>query len=583
MERSDKMAARAVSAEEVIDRIYEVAVDPSRYEELLDHWEAMMAARRLVDGTADPRLRQFAGHFERAGQVLNRVVAEPDATSPAAMLARIDRVAAFTADRNLIVTGVNEAAVQTLGVTTGAGVTDLALGPGEAGYLAGQIGRMFGANREGPVVVRAHAARADRIVVLHLRLVRPEAAAPFVIAVTSELGWPAGFSEMLATAFDLTPAETDVVRVLAEGQSITQIADGRGRSVETIRAQLKAIMGKTETRSQAELVRLTLSTMELAQFSEQATRHLTDTSKGFGTLEPRPFRHIVLPDGRRLDYLVLGDPDGRPVLYFPLDYGLCRWPASAEAEAARQGIKVVVAIRPGYGQSTPIPRRAPYVAQIVEDLVRLLDHLNIGQVPLLTLGSDAYLAIALHAAYPERVRALIACGGVLPLDRPDQYQRMDKWHRFILAGARYTPSLLPFMVKAGFALARRLGKRGFIHAVYGNSPADIATFEDPEVYEAIVCGSEVALSESHSAHDAFTREVIAQETTDWTEEIAALRGAIPVHYLNGLQDPRTPAETLAEHCADYPWIDFRIHPDAGQLLFFLKWRDVLALLLRYLD
>ena len=34
------------STDDVIDRIYEVAVDPSRYERLLDHWEAMIAPRR---------------------------------------------------------------------------------------------------------------------------------------------------------------------------------------------------------------------------------------------------------------------------------------------------------------------------------------------------------------------------------------------------------------------------------------------------------------------------------------------------------------------------------------------------------
>jgi hypothetical protein len=42
-----------------------------------------------------------------------------------------------------------------------------------------------------------------------------------------------------------------------------------------------------------------------------------------------------------------------------------------------------------------------------------------------------------------------------------------------------------------------------------------------------------------------------------------------------LQDPEVHADTLAEHQRKYPWIDFRVYPDAGQLLFFLKWRDIL--------
>lgn len=579
--------ASAALADAVIDRLYEVAVDPTRYEALLDHWEAMISPRRAAAAgslTDHPPLglKQFDGHFQRADQVLDRVIRDPGADGSDAMLARIDRAAAFVVSRDLIVTGANAAAAAVLGVTRGARVTDLALGEGEAGFLAARIQRMFQANQEGQAVIRSRSARADRLIVLHLRLVRPGAGAAYVIAVTSEMGWPRGFSDVLRAAFDLTPAEGEVMRALAEGQLLTDIAEGRGRSVETVRAQLKSIMAKTETRSQSELVRLTLSTMEMAHFWDEATSALPETSQGFGTLEPRTFRTMTLPDGRRMDYLILGDPDGRPCLFLPLDYGLIRWPATAEAEAARRGIRVIVPVRAGYGASTSLPGNAPYLLQLVEDHVRLLDHLGVGQVPLVTLGGDSIKAIALHAAYPERVSAIICAAGVLPLSRPEQYERMDKWHRFILAGARYTPHLLPFMVKAGFALARRLGKRGFIHAVYGKSTADVATFEIPEVFEAMVCGSEVALSDAHTAHDAFAREVIAHETTDWSDEMAGLQGAVPVYLLNGLQDPQVPPDTLAEFRRDYPWINFRVYPDAGQLLFFLKWRDVLPLIERHL-
>lgn len=159
---------------------------------------------------------------------------------------------------------------------------------------------------------------------------------------------------------------------------------------------------------------------------------------------------------------------------------------------------------------------------------------------------------------------------------------MDKWHRFILAGARYTPHLLPFMVKAGFALAKRLGKRGFLHAVYGKSDADMNTIANGEVFEALVVGSEVCLSDTHSAHDSFAREVIAHETTDWTEAVLAFKERIPFIMMNGLQDPQMAAETLADFRRDYPWIEFDVFPDAGQLLFFAKWRQVLDRVMPFL-
>ncbi len=583
MAKEDENSTQDFLADEVIGNLYEVAVDPTRYETLLDHWEEMMRPQRAVaNEAAQPLLRQFESHFQRADQVLERAINQSATTGAAAMLAQIERTAAFVVDRNLIVTAVNTAAAGVLGVTRGARVSDIALAPGESELLARQIDRMMQGNSAVPVVVRSRSARADRLIVLHLRLVRPVHDPAFVIAVTSEMGWPRGFSDVLRAAFDLSPAEVEVVRALAEGQVLAEIADTRNRSLDTVRAQLKSIMAKTETRSQTELVRLTLSTMELAHSSAEDTEHLPEASTGFGTLEPRPYYSMVLPDNRRLDYLILGDPQGRPLVFFPLDYGLVRWPASAEAEAARRAIKIIVAVRPGYGGSTPVPKGTPHIMQVVDDIEFLLDKLGVGQVPFMTLGGDSFIAMAYYSVYPERIKALIACGGVLPLTRPEQYERMDKWHRFILAGARYTPHLLPFMVKAGFALARRLGKRGFVHAVYGKSKADVATFEIPEVFEAMVCGSDVSLSDTHSAHDAFSREVIHHETTDWSAEVAALKGAIPVHFLNGLQDPQVPPATLADFQRDYDWIDYRVYPDAGQLVFFLKWRDALGVAERYL-
>lgn len=575
--------------DQVIDDLYEVAIDPLRYEALLDHWEAMIGPQRSVaNDTSNPALRlaEFESHFHRAERMLAQVTGSDQIVDPAHLLAKIDRSAAFVVDQTLTVARINAAAALALGVTQGAKLVDLALGDGEAEELARQTERMLRANSGEPVILRVQTRRDDRIMLVHLRVVRPAQGQPFVIAVTSELGWPKGFTKLLRGAFSLTPAEGKVVRSLAEGHSLAQIAEERGRSIETIRAQVKAILSKTGTRSQAELIRLTLSTMEMAQYTGSVSEQIPESSTGLGSLAPRLFQSITLPDGRQQDFLILGDPEGRPCLYLHLDYGLVRWPASAEAEAARKGLKIIVPVRAGYGQSDPLPRDTPLVTQLVDDLVAVLDHLGAEKVPVLSLGSDSYLAFALHANYPERVSAVLCAAGVLPLTLPAQYDRMDKWHRFILAGARYTPHLLPFMVKAGFALANRLGKSAFVHAVYGKSAADVATFEIDEVFEAMVCGSEVALSDGHSAHEPFARLVVAYETSNWTAELAALEAAatkpagspghVKVIFFNGLQDPEVPRDTLADHQRDYPWIDFRVYPDAGQLAFFLKWRDVLA-------
>jgi len=575
-----------ILAQEIIDRLYEVAIDPARYEELLDQWETMIGPYRRAQGVDTPialSALDFESHFRRASLVLDGLsAADPDDGSPEYMVTRFETSASFTVGRDLKIGAANTPAASTLGLKPGTKLTDLPLETDDREALAERITRILASNRDEPVLFRARLKDQPRLILFQLRAMRRDDHPPFVIAVTSELLWPAGFENFLSTVFNLTQAETQVLRALSECHSVSDIAKMRDRSVDTVRAQLKSILSKTETRSQTELIRLTLSTMDIANFTVDAAATAPAESKGFETLAPRPYHTLHLPDGRRFDYLILGDPAGRPCLFGPQDYGLTRWPASAEKEAKKRKIKVIVPVRAGFGESSPLPRGALLSQTISEDYAHLLDHLGVAACPFLSMGGDVFFSASFHERFPERVTAIIACAGILPLSRPEQYERMHKWHRFILAGARYTPHLLPFMVKAGFALARKLGKRRFIHAVYGDSPADVETFEEPEVYEAMVVGSEVSLSKDHIAHAAFSGEVIEQETTDWSASIKHLEGRCPVFFINGLQDPQVPPATLQEFQTDYPWIKFVIYSDAGQLIFFKKWRDVLDIMEKFL-
>lgn len=65
-------------------------------------------------------------------------------------------------------------------------------------------------------------------------------------------------SDLLAAAFNLTPAEARVSRLLGEGFSLKEIAYQLGNQHETVRKQLQAIYRKTATNRQSELMRLML-------------------------------------------------------------------------------------------------------------------------------------------------------------------------------------------------------------------------------------------------------------------------------------------------------------------------------------
>lgn len=569
-----------------IDRLYDVALDPSRYEALLDHWESAIGPLRAQADFTSPRLLDdplIEGHFERAGAFLDRVDTGSRTSEIEAILAPFDRVAAFVMDPGQTIRATNNAAKDVLGLSAGTTLADIPVNPEDIEAVRRALRKVLSDSREDSAILRVRSRQKGHFIVLRLQLCHTADGAPLVLAASNEVGWPKGFRDILRKAFGLTGAEADVVRGLVECCSVTEIASQRERSVDTIRAQIKSILGKTETHSQLELVRLALSMMDMVVSTVGAAPGPRVISRGSGRLEEREFHALVTPDGRRLDYLVLGDPAGRPVLFLPLDYGLVRWPAPAEAEAARRGLRVIVPVRAGYGQSDPLPKSRDYDAALIADTIQILDAEAAAPCPIISMGGDSYYAVQLARNHPHRFTALIACAGVLPMTRREQYERMEKWHRFILAGAKYTPHLLPFMVKAGFLLARKIGKRGFVHAVYGQCPADVETFEDPDVFEAMVTGSEVALSEDHSAHAAFARQILGRQAGDWSADIDALRGQKPVIFMNGAQDPQVPMETLAEFRRDHGWIDYRLYDDAGQLVFFRHWRDVLDQVEKFLS
>jgi DNA-binding CsgD family transcriptional regulator len=69
------------------------------------------------------------------------------------------------------------------------------------------------------------------------------------------------FDRELREAFGLSPAEAHLTGILVRGVGLPTAADELGISRHTAKAQLGAIFRKTETNSQARLIRLVLKTV----------------------------------------------------------------------------------------------------------------------------------------------------------------------------------------------------------------------------------------------------------------------------------------------------------------------------------
>jgi pimeloyl-ACP methyl ester carboxylesterase/DNA-binding CsgD family transcriptional regulator len=551
---------------EIVERLYDVAVDPIRLEELLEVWEDRAAPLR--DSAIPLEDPEIEAHLRRATVFLDRYDATQDAGVQRSVLADIPRSAAFLSEGGGTIHACNRPAEVAFGIVEGGPFAALPFDEEDRSLLQGVIRRVAARKAEKVVTLRIRSTVTGSPVILRVSPVEGGGARPLALVVSTELVWPDGFQTTVQEAFGLTAAEVEIVRGVTLGLPLREIAGARGRSLETVRTQVRSVLAKTETHSQSELVRVVLGLMDVALIPIGGEAGPAPRAG----LEPRPFREIRAADGRRLTWIEFGDPAGRPLLYMHLDFGLIRWPAAAERAAAARGLRVIVPVRAGYGRTEALPKGADHLAGVTGDYAAVLDHLGVDGAVVLPMGADLRFALNLSRSRPDLVRGIVGAACQLPIRSPAQYDRMDKWQRFILANARYAPKVLPFLVQAGFSLARRLGKEAFFRQVNGGSPADMETFARPDVRAAVLEGSDVCMARKWSAHAAFTAECIGSEK-DWSHLVRSAE--VPVLLLQGDQDPQSPVQTIRELAADFPGLDVRFLPGTGQLLLFAEWPQVL--------
>ena len=163
---------------------------------------------------------------------------------------------------------------------------------------------------------------------------------------------------------------------------------------------------------------------------------------------PSPGR-LRLADGRQLGWAEFGAGNGTPLLYCHGTPG-CRLEAGlAATAAARLGLRLIAADRPGFGLSTPAPGRE--LNDVARDLEELCDHLGLERLLLLGVSGGAPFACASAYRLGPRVTALGLVAPVGPLVElssslplPPMWRALQAWSR------RQAPPLNRLLAPLGF-------------------------------------------------------------------------------------------------------------------------------------
>lgn len=257
------------------------------------------------------------------------------------------------------------------------------------------------------------------------------------------------------------------------------------------------------------------------------------------------YEHLVLADGRTLEYLLGGVESDQALVYC---HGTPSPPVAMpafEAVASEFGLRLVMPTRPGYGFSSPQPGRS--VASHVDDVRQLLDHLGAkGGIAIGWSGGGPH-ALALGACLADRIRAVVTIAGVGPFGDPlfDWLQDMGEGNIEEFAVAQGPEDeFRAWLVEESQAL-RHVQAQDVVEAMLPHlSPVDAAALQDGEL------GSILAASLRHafeSGVEGWLEDDIAF-TKDWGFGLGDVH--VPVSLWQGREDLMVPlrhGEYMATH------------------------------------
>lgn len=132
-----------------------------------------------------------------------------------------------------------------------------------------------------------------------------------------------------------------------------------------------------------------------------------------------PQESLALADGRRLTYRRIGDPDGKPVLFFHGTPGSHMLAFIAEKAARKAGYLMIAPDRPGIGDSDLQSGRE--VRYWPLDVIQLLKHLNIRECGIIAISGGAPYAFQCAYDLPNEITFIASLSGWMSYGREEAH------------------------------------------------------------------------------------------------------------------------------------------------------------------
>ena len=552
---------------ELVDSFYTIALTPERLDEIVSIWMqkidaglTSLSTKELPEASVNfLNAENLRAHMTRAEMLLRLLVNEEFAGHTLAdEWVHSKHQPAIVFDRTGAVQSINMSANLFFGLQTGAKLHDLPIEKADLEVLNACVCH-HSTSEPQPKLIRLQ-LKNSQSAVIGLLTNQVGSAENLVGFVANVVPWPNQLAQVLETTFALTGAEVEVLKHLTLGKNTKEIADETQRSAQTVKTHVRSLLAKTETKSQGELVRMSLSLCSVVLTYTQYENSPVDSSN-----QANQYKSVTLKDGRRLDYLDLCAPNGAPFLLLHRNICLCRLTAQSECMLASAGLRMIVPIRAGFGYSSPLPRGADAAETGASDIVELIDQLGLTCVPVVCNGGDLHLATLLAQQAPARITKIIGASALMPPFEPQHFARLDKFSRFCTANAKYAPRSMGFISMIFFVFARRQGVKSFLELVLNGDKADRLSLAQDDIINALERGAHAMMRPDFTAHVAWADDLISF-TKDWRDRL--IHCPVPITLLVGDQSPWVPLATVKDFAARSNNIEVVEYANTGQLLAY---------------
>lgn len=204
----------------------------------------------------------------------------------------------------------------------------------------------------------------------------------------------------------LTSAQARAGALLAEGWSLSEVADRLNLSGHTVRDHARAALAKAGVDRRKDFSRLAHECAALYCLASGSLNTHPDDD------ELLTVTRIMRRRTRQIGFADYGPPGAEPVVIFHGGMGMRRIGRHLRSALHDQGFRPLIVERPGFGLTDPGDHPDTF-ATAAEDLVSVLDWLGLEDVAVLGFDAGAAPAICFGAAAADRVKA-----GILVAPRP---------------------------------------------------------------------------------------------------------------------------------------------------------------------